>query len=110
MTVIVDPSGWSVENNPHPPNEIVVETAKRYNRRKSDDELDVFYFEYDRDGWHHIVCHCCLLRAKYDSGNCMDGGEYFKCLKMDDVVKGRMKRLEESYGEKPIKTVQSTLF
>lgn len=104
-----DPSGFTPGNNPHPPNDIMIGYARLYNKGKSDDELDCFYFEYDLEGWHRVICHACLLRAKYGSGNCQDNGEYFYCLRNPEFVKSRQKRIDKYYGRKEKKTVQVKL-
>lgn len=85
-----DPRGWTVKNNPRPNPSI-----------DQDDELDWRnYFEWD---WiHTVVCHSCILRAKYGSGNCQDNGDYFICLPKD-VREGKVPY------KKPVKTVQSKL-
>ena len=94
-----DPEGWTVENNPHPPNDITIKYAQKYNPRTPYDELDVHYFEYDEDGWHIRICHSCILRAKYGSGNCQDNGDYFWCVQTGKRAKQR-KELEHKYSQK----------
>ena len=106
---LVDPSGFTPENNPHPPNETMISYARLYNKGKSDEDLDCFYFEYDLDGWDHVICHMCLLRAKYGSGNRLDNGEYFHCLRNPEVVKARKERVKKFYGPKEKKFVQAKL-
>lgn len=64
-----DPSGWTVENNPHP-----------YPEQLPPDDYKNF-FEWDDDGFFTIKCHSCVRRSEVGSGNCMDGGEYFICQK-----------------------------
>ena len=84
---IEDPTGWTVENNPHPckyhdnPNPKVT-------KRKGYDWKD--YYEFDEDGMTPVKCHMCLKRAEDNNGNCMDGGEYFICLP-EKVRRGKVK-------------------
>lgn len=85
---IVDPSGFTPENNPH----------KYYDYDNITDIYDYKrYFEYDETGIFHRKCHQCLIRARIGSGNCINGGQYFQC--MDEYLKKR----------KVKRTVQSTL-
>ena len=87
-----DPTGWTIENNPH--------KTKWVDDPHDELEQDN-YFEYSDDGFEKVKCHCCILRAKYGSGNCQDNGEYFICLPKD-VREGKRKL--------PKPTVQSKLF
>jgi len=89
-----DPDGWTVENNPHPPDE----SMRTYPDSNGEHWAD--YFEwYD---WNKKICHTCLKRAKYGSGNCQDNGEYFIC-----VSSGRREKLRREYEKK--RDVQSKL-
>ena len=91
---IKDPRGWTIENNPHPPKPYM----RLYNFNKDGTHWSD-YFEWFPDGTK--ICHSCILRAKHNSGNCVDGGDYFICLPKD-VREGRVK---------PVKrTVQSKLW
>lgn len=71
-----DPTGWTLKNNPHPWNECGDDPTYR-----ADDEYDYRnYHEWKPNGNGVLGCHQCILRAKYGSGNCIDGGPYFKCF------------------------------
>lgn len=89
-----DPTGWTVENNPHPPKPYI-----RLYHFNSDGTHWSDWFEWDDD--KIIKCHSCIQRAKSGSGNCQDNGEYFICLPKD-VREGKRKL--------PKPTVQSKLF
>ena len=82
-----DPDGWTVENNPHP--------APDYSRVYPDKDgthwLD--YIEYYGTG--KLICHNCIKRAKAGSGNCLNGGDYFQCVKT-----GKRSELRRKYSEK----------
>ena len=96
---LTDPTGWTVENNPHPypyPESVMSPDAG------SDYDWKL-YMEWDDDGIHVIKCHKCISRAKIGSGNCRDGGEYFICLPKD-VREGKVPY------KRPVKTVQSKLW
>ena len=82
-----DPDGWTVENNPRPADE----TLRVY--PDSDGEHWVDYFEWY--GFDKKICHGCLQRAKYGSGNCRDNGEYFQCVRS-----GKRERLRREYEKK----------
>ena len=92
-----DPRGWTVENNPRPRDFYDTPHKLKYG---SEDYRD--YFEYDKEGLFEKVCHMCILRAKYGSGNCRDGGDYFICLPKE-VREGKVAYV------KPVVTKQSKL-
>lgn len=89
-----DPDGWTKENNPHPAPDYV----RLYPDKDGGHWTD--YMEYY--GHAKYICHRCIVRAKYGSGNCIDGGDYFQCVKS-----GRREELRRKYEEK--KDVQTTL-
>lgn len=91
---IEDPEGWTVENNPRPPDECI----RLYPDRNGDHWVD--WFEWY--GYNKTICHSCIKRARGGHGNCQDGGEYFICVK-----NGRRAKLRREYERK--KDVQSTL-
>ena len=88
-----DPRGWTIRNNPHP---------NKYVHDKFDETDWRNWHEWDKNSFHSIACHTCILRAKYGSGNCMDGGDYFICLPKD-VREGKVPY------RKPVVTKQSKL-
>ena len=89
-----DPEGWTLKNNPHPaPSHMRV-----YPNNDGSHWID--YMEYFGVGKY--VCHNCIKRAKYGSGNCLDGGDYFQC-----VESGRRDELRKKYSQK--RDVQSKL-
>mgnify|MGYP006872985394 CR=1 FL=1 len=90
-----DPDGWTVENNPHK----APDYMRMYPDKNGFHWID--YFEYFRSG--EMICHSCIIRAKYGSGNCLDGGEYFQC-----VESGKRAKLRKKYEYR--KSVQSTLW
>ena len=90
-----DPRGWTLENNPHPP-----DPSMRLYHFSKDGTHWSDWFEWLEDG--STICHNCIQRAKYGSGNCVDGGDYFICLPKD-VREGR-----KPYTP-PKRTVQSKL-
>lgn len=55
------------------------------------------YYDYDK-----LICHTCISRAKIGSGNCVDGGDYFWCVRT-----GHREELRRKYECKT--EVQSTL-
>lgn len=74
---IVDPSGFTPENNPY----------KYYKYDEITDPYDYRrYYEYDK-GIYQRKCHRCLVRAKIGSGNCVNNGPYFQC--MEEYLKKR---------------------
>jgi len=89
-----DPDGWTVENNPHP--------APSYMRLYPDRDGSHWtdYMEYFGVGKY--ICHSCIRRAKNGNGNCVDGGDYFICVKT-----GKRKKLRQKYSQK--RDVQSKL-
>ena len=89
-----DPEGWTVENNPHPGPDCL----RCYPDRDGEHWVD--YMEYYGHGKY--ICHTCLKRARYGSGNCRDGGPYFIC-----VSDGTRDRLRREYERKS--DVQSKL-
>ena len=89
-----DPDGWTVENNPHP----APDYFRLYPNKDCYHCTD--YMEYYGTG--EYICHQCIVRAKYGNGNCIDGGDYFQCVKS-----GRWEELRRKYEEK--KDVQTTL-
>lgn len=90
-----DPEGWTVENNPHPaPNNM------RLYHFDKDGKHWLDYMEYFGVGKY--ICHTCIKRAKYGSGNCVNGGDYFQCVKT-----GRREELRKKYTQK--KDVQTKL-
>ena len=100
-----DPSGWTVENNPHP---------YPYDRLLHDHE-DRFgyvykdFFEYTEDAMT-VICHSCIHREMYKSGNCIDGGDYFRCTRdghRAEAIK-KFKEAQRRLNEK--RTVQTTLW
>ena len=94
---LVDPTGFTVENNPHPyPLEAdALGGGAGYDWKA--------YFEWDKDGIEPIKCHMCLKRAEVGSGNCRDGSDYFICLPKD-VREGKRPYIP------PRRTKQSKLF
>ena len=90
-----DPRGWTVENNPYPPDP----TIRLYDFNKDGSHWTDF-FEWLPDGTR--VCHGCIERAKYGSGNCQDNGDYFICLPKE-VREGKVPY------KKPVRTVQGKL-
>ena len=58
------------------------------------------YMEYYGQG--EYICHQCISRAEYGDGNCIDGGDYFQCVRS-----GRREELRRKYTEK--KEVQTKL-
>ena len=90
-----DPDGWTVENNPHPAPDYVRSYPNKKNGYYWTD-----YMEYYGNG--EYICHQCIVRAKYGDGNCIDGGDYFQCVKS-----GRREELRRKYTMK--KDVQTTL-
>ena len=91
-----DPRGWTLENNLYPPDE-----SLRLYHFKEDGTHWSDWFEWLPDGTK--ICHNCISRAKYGSGNCRDGGPYFICLP-EDVRTGKVPY------KKPVKTVQTKLW
>lgn len=89
-----DPDGWTVENNPHP----APKNLRLYPNRDGTHWGD--YMEHFGIGKY--ICHTCILRAKYGSGNCIDGGDYFQCVK-----NGKREKLRREYSQK--KDVQTKL-
>ena len=89
-----DPDGWTKENNPHPaPN-----YCRVYLDRDGSHWSD--YMEYYGHGKY--ICHNCIRRAQHGSGNCLDGGDYFQCIRT-----GKRAKLRQLYSQK--KDVQSKL-
>lgn len=92
MTKIVDPTGWTFENNPHP--NAYADQGNRDDWRN--------WHEWDKTSTYSIKCHSCIIRAEGDNGNCVDGGEYWICLPK------KVREGKEKYV--PVKkTVQSKL-
>ena len=87
---ILDPTGWTTKNNPHP-NKYADPTDENDWRN---------WHEWDEDSFKPIKCHMCILRAQHKSGNCVNGGEYWICLPRD-VREGKRKL--------PKPTIQSKL-
>ena len=88
-----DPCGWTIQNNPHP-NKFVSDPLDEDDWRN--------WHEWDKDSFHTIACHNCIVRARIGSGNCVDGGNYFICLPKD-VREGKVPY------RKPVVTKQSKL-
>ena len=79
---IEDPDGWTLKNNKHP-NENVNDPTNPDDWRN--------YFEWDKESYAPIVCHSCLLRAPIGSGNCINGGEYWLCVRNGTREKNKKK-------------------
>lgn len=93
-TNLQGPRGWTLKNNPYPP-----EPSQRvYNCTDEKGTHWSDWFEWLPDGTK--ICHTCIKRARYGSGNCQDGGEYFICLP---------KEVREGKKTMPKRTVQSKL-
>ena len=86
-----DPEGWTVENNPHK----APDYCRVYNDKDGSNWID--YMEYFGVG--EYICHQCIVRAKYGSGNCQDNGDYFLCVRTGKRAKWR-KELEHKYSQK----------
>ena len=82
-----DPEGWTVENNPHP----TPQHLRVYLNTDGSHWTD--YMEYYGIGKY--ICHNCIRRAKVGSGNCIDGGDYFQCVKT-----GHREKLRQKYSQK----------
>ena len=89
-----DPEGWTRENNPHP----APDYMRLYPNRDGSHWTD--YMEYFGNG--EYICHACIRRAKFGSGNCQDNGPYFKC-----ITSGIREKLRKKYTKK--KQVQTKL-
>jgi len=102
--MIEDPSGWTVKNNPHP---------YQFDRllHNHEDKFGYVYhdfFEY-ADDYRTKICHSCIHREMYKAGNCIDGGDYFQCVRdgrRQESVK-QFNEVQRRLNEK--KTVQSKL-
>ena len=94
MNELLDPTGWTVENNPH-------KWSFPIDEKQRDKHGHVWqdFHEFTPDGMP-LKCHSCLHRALYDNGNCIDGGEYFICLP---------KSVREGKRSLPKKTKQTKL-
>ena len=89
---IVDPTGFTPENNPH----------KSWDYDNITDIYDPrLYYEYDSEGIFEQKCHRCLVRALIGSGNCVNNGPYFQC--MEKELKRRKRKIkvtrQSSLGE-----------
>lgn len=87
MDGIKDPEGWTIENNSHPAPDYI----RLYPEKDGTHWTD--YMEYYATG--KMICHACIIRSRYNSGNCRDGGEYFICVK-----NGEREKLRKKYEKK----------